>query len=180
MSRARRRHVRTLVANVSLSAVILGACTQYESGRTLSITPPPRDTFAPVSAVLEGHCGTLDCHGSPARNLRIYGVHGLRATGDSVTGSPDTTEQDIDATYESIVSVDPQSLGAVFAEGGREPERWLVTRKARGSESHKGGARLPIGSAGDRCLVAWVSGAEDGGDCATDVFGPEPKNGQTW
>ena len=169
-----------LVTAMALASLGAPACTRYDDDRTVSVTPPPRATFAPLSGVLEAHCGTLDCHGSPARNLRVYGVHGLRANGGTVTGGADTTEEDVDATYESVVGVDPENLGVVFAEGGRDPERWLVMRKSRGVEHHEGGTPLPSGSAGDRCLVAWLSGAEDGGACLEDVFGPEPRNGDTW
>jgi hypothetical protein len=159
--------------------VLLSSCTQYDGGTT-ALTVPPRGGFEPVSAVLEAHCGTLDCHGGPARNLRVYGVNGLRASGDAVTGNPDTTEQDIDATYEALIGVEPEALSAVAADHGKAPARWLVVRKARGSEEHTGGEPLPEGSAGDRCLVSWVSGTVDDAACTEDVFGPVPKEGEEW
>ncbi len=174
------RRVHALPAALAVATACAPGCAVYGSDRTESIIPPPRATFAPLGGILEAHCGTLDCHGSPARNLRIYGVYGMRANGSSVTGGSGTTEQDVDATYESAVGVDPENLGAVFAAGGHEPERWLVVRKSRGLEHHAGGAPLASGSAGDRCLIAWLSGAEDGGACVEDVFGPEPREGETW
>ncbi|HVU02780.1 MAG TPA: hypothetical protein VHE30_13565 [Polyangiaceae bacterium] len=172
---------RTLsVAALLVAGALVAGCEQYDGNSTTTVAVPPRETFAPVAALLESHCGTLDCHGSPARNLRIYGVNGLRANGNSVTGSPDTTEEEVDRTYESLVSVDPEHLGAVFAESGRDPERWLVIRKSRGTELHTGGTPLPAGEPGDRCLTGWIAGGTDGGVCTEDDFGPKPRAGETW
>jgi hypothetical protein len=38
----------------------------------------PTDPFVNVSEVVERRCATLDCHGQPARPLRLYGNAGLR------------------------------------------------------------------------------------------------------
>jgi hypothetical protein len=162
------------------SCVALAACTRYEDDVDVAVSVPPREQFPPVHAVLELHCGTLDCHGSPARNLRIYGVFGLRANGTDVSGSPDTTAAEVDATYDAVASVDPEALGAVFMDRGRDPERWLVVRKSRGVEDHKGGSQLPSGSPGDRCLIAWIAGRATADACNADVFGPMPRDGGTW
>jgi len=165
-------------ALVSALLLVGSACTRYD-GETHAVDLPPRATFSPVSGVLESRCGTLDCHGAPARNMRIYGVFGLRANGNAVTGNPDTTEEDLDATYESVTGVDPEALSRVLA-GAEDPSRWIVLSKGTGRESHVGEARLPSGSAGHRCLVEWATGGEDLSSCSEDDFGPEPAEGETW
>jgi hypothetical protein len=154
------------------------ACTGY-GHETHVVERPSRDTFSPVSGVLETRCGSLDCHGAPARNLRVYGVYGLRADGSSVTGNPDTTDEEIDLTYESVTGIDPEALKRAMGEG-EDPSRWVVLSKGSGREAHVGGARLPSGSAGYRCIVSWVTGQEDLSSCTEDDFGPEPKDGETW
>ncbi|HEX3598375.1 MAG TPA: hypothetical protein VHU80_24875, partial [Polyangiaceae bacterium] len=166
-----RRRATTTCAGVAC-AVFFAACARYGDDAESSVHVPAREGFEAVNAILEPHCGTLDCHGSPARNFRVYGVYGLRASGGDVTGSPDTTDAEVDATYDAIVALEPETLGAVYAEHGRSPERWIVVGKARGIEKHTGGLRLPAGSDGDRCLVSWLAGAVDETSCNADVFGP--------
>lgn len=154
------------------------ACTRYEDDPHV-VEAPSREGFARVSGVLESRCGSLDCHGAPARNLRIYGVYGLRVDGSFVTGNPDTTEEEVNATYDSVIGVDPEAVSRVHA-GAEDPAVWIVLSKGRGRESHTGGARLPSGSAGDRCIVSWVTGEDDLSSCAEDSFGPEPREGESW
>jgi len=154
------------------------ACTHYDADPGEPLPVPARDTFSPVSAMMEARCGTLDCHGSPARNMRVYGVYGLRADGNSVTGTPDTTEADVDATYESVVSIDPEVLSAVYAHGD-DPSKWIVLANARGIRAHTGGTRITTGSAADECLVAWIMD-DDTAVCSEDEFGPVPRDGETW
>ena len=134
-----------------------------------------------VSSVLEPHCGTLDCHGGPARNFRVYGKRGLRANGNDTTGAAnDTNESDVQGTYESIVSIDPEVLSRVFQEQGRDPQRWIVVSKARGVEHHVGGTplrrrqpRRQMSRVVDQRLARYAA-------CASDVFGPMPRPGETW
>ena len=174
---ARVRRRCAAIAGCALSAF---ACTRYGDDPTVVLSVPSRDGFDAVDAVLEPHCGSLDCHGGPARNFRVYGVYGLRRNGSDVTGGLDTTEAEVTATYEAIVGVDPEALSAVFRDHGRNPERWLVVRKARGLENHTGGTPLPAGSHGDRCLQSWIAGTQDESSCSEDVFGPVPREGGSW
>ena len=155
-----------------------GGCSA-ENDETALRTPSTKD-FAPVSAVFERRCGGLDCHGSPARNLRIYGFSGLRANGLDVTGGSPTTEAEIAATFEALVSVDPESLSRVAAERGASPERWLVISKGRAREHHEGGARLTKGTPGDDCIVSWLAEKVAVETCAEDAFGPSPLPGEAW
>jgi hypothetical protein len=169
------------LASMALAGLLaVTGCSSYAGGSTTSLSTPPRESFGLVSSVLEPHCGTLDCHGSPARNFRVYGEKGLRARGGDKTGTA-TNESDVDATYQSIVSIDPEVLARVFAERGRDPGRWIVISKARGREAHVGGVAFAEGSPGDRCLVSWASGALDPASCNADFFGPpRADGGLTW
>ena len=141
---------------------------------------PSGDNFAAVSLVLEANCGTLDCHGAPARNFRVYGQYGLRLFGSDVVGGAGTRDEEVQATYQSIASLEPETLSRVFASGGAGVDGWIPVAKARGLERHKGGLRLPAGSPGDTCLVSWASGALDTSSCLSDGFGPIPRTGETW
>ncbi len=158
--------------------LFLAACDPVDDYVTLRA--PSRDDFSAVSSVLELRCGSLDCHGQPARSLRIFGLYGLRLDGRDAPGGADTTEWEIDATYESIVGIDPERLSRVTADGGRNAEQWLVVSKGRAREAHDGGARLVAEHPADDCVVSWLSGSVDLAACASDDFGPAPLPGQTW
>lgn len=84
--------------------------------------------FKPVSKVLERRCGTLDCHGSTYRPLKIYGQYGLRKPFASRTdpGAPaadfdnyfsggglETTLAELLDNYNSVLSLEPELLEAV-------------------------------------------------------------------
>ena len=59
------------------------ACAVPASDARIEAMVPDRESFAPVAQVLVHTCGTLDCHGSASRNLRVYGNESLRlAAGD--------------------------------------------------------------------------------------------------
>jgi hypothetical protein len=142
------------------------------NGVVVGVAPSP-DTFPPVSAVLEAHCGTLDCHGAAARNLRVYGIDGLRWDKAGTTGDQSTTMEEIQATYESVVSIQPEVLARITEEGGKRPERWIVLLKGRETEEHKGGRRLVAGDDADRCLTSWLAGAVEQTRCdAAALVGP--------
>lgn len=156
------------------------ACGDHDARPSEALPLPSEETFFAVSSVLEPNCGTLDCHGDPARSLRIYGKRGLRANGSAFVGEGDTAPSDIQATFRSVVSIEPERLSGVFSTRGAGVERWVVVSKARGRERHAGGIRMPEGSPGDRCLVSWASGSIDQSACTADVFGPIARPGETW
>ena len=141
------------------------ACSADYGASTLSI--PPRDDFAPVSAALAKSCGSLDCHGRTAQNLRLYGEIGLRLDPADVPGGDETTPFEHDANHRSVVMLEPETLSRVWLEGGRDAGRLTLVRKARGAEAHKGRAVFPEGGPGDRCLLSWLSGGIDVEACAT-------------
>jgi hypothetical protein len=163
----------------ALAATLTLSCGGHDAAPA-DLPLPSQESFFAVSSVLEPSCGTLDCHGSSARTLRIYGKRGLRADGRMVVGQGSTTEEEIRATFQSIVALEPERLSDVFQRRGAGIERWVVVSKARGLERHAGGIRFVAGSAADRCLVSWASGAVDQAACTSDVFGPIPLPGETW
>src|SRR4051812_706613 len=97
-----------LLPTVSVSAGTLSACSPPAKGdleREVSTRASPGDfRTAGVSKVFERRCGSLDCHGSMARNLRIYSSQGLRQPNDAGfgPGQGDTTLDESTANYQSI------------------------------------------------------------------------------
>ncbi len=143
------------------------ACVTPSSDARVVETLPDRASF-PVVADLLGHrCGTLDCHGVTYRNLRIYGREGLRAApGDRPSSKPNTTTPaEYDATFQSLVALEPELTSAVVREGGAHPERLTFIRKARGTEEHKGLAIWSEGDPQDVCLTSWLAGKVETATC---------------
>lgn len=160
----------------SLAAAVIGlavACSGPSADDAHVIPAPALDAFPPVGDVLHSHCGSLDCHGDRARNLRLYGINGLRIGG--VTGTGPTTPEEYEASYQSVVLLEPETLGRVVLEGGGDPARLTLVRKARGAEAHKGGAPMPQGSPGDRCLTSWLGQSVDTAACAEAAEIPAPE-----
>ncbi len=153
---------------LALALVASAAACVTESADTRVAPPvPDRTTFPAVSDLLDRRCGTLDCHGVTYRNLRIYGREGLRlAATDRPTSKPGTTTAlEYDATFASLVGLEPELMGAVVAEGGARPERLTFVRKARGTEDHKGLAIWPEGGPEDLCVTTWLAGKIDTATC---------------
>lgn len=128
---------------------------------------------AAVGNMLENRCGTLDCHGSGGRNLRLYGHVGMRL-GNGVSGVDVDTIDELRASYDSVVGLEPEILSAVVAEGGARPERLTLVRKARGTEHHKGGTIFAAGDARDVCFTSWLAGNADADACARGAPVPNP------
>lgn len=126
--------------------------------------------FQPVSAVLESRCGTLDCHGSTFRPLRIYGKDGLRLPvakedwnpslgkyEDYYTGGPIlTTPDELLQNYQSVVGLEPELMTKVV-EKAVFPVALTLVRKPRLAEKHKGGKIWDPAKPGDLCLTNWLS-----------------------
>ena len=127
---------------------------------------PERATFPLVADAMERRCATLDCHGSAGRNLRLYSGSGLRLDPVNLPGSMSTTEAEYDASYRSVVGLEPEILSTVVSEGGAAPERLTLVRKARGLEYHKPGAVIVMGDPTDRCIVSWIASNIDEDQCA--------------
>jgi hypothetical protein len=145
---------------------MLVACALPAPDERFTEQVPDRAGFGEVAQVLVRHCGTLDCHGTRARNLRVYGNEGLRwADTDQPLAPACTTPDEIDQDYASLVGLEPELMSVVVAEAGVRPERLTMVRKARGAESHKGGAPFHEGDDADRCLTSWLAGDLESDAC---------------
>lgn len=142
----------------------LYACSSPEPDPRFIATAPDRASFPPVADLLVHRCGTLDCHGTSFRNLRLYGHEGLRLAGRP-SSLPNTTDAEYDQDFESIVGLEPELMSAVVAEAGAHPERLTFVRKARGTEDHKGGAIMKEGDLEDLCVTSWLAGRTDRSAC---------------
>jgi hypothetical protein len=161
---------------MALSLPILASCSVPPAdGRYVQQALPDRPTFPPVAQMLDVRCGSLDCHGTPARNLRLFGSAGLRwSAGDRPLVPPCDTQDEIDQDYESVVGLEPEAMNAVVAAGGQDPGRLAMVRKARGTESHKGGPIWTEGDDSDTCLVSWLAGKASSSACSKASAGVLP------
>jgi hypothetical protein len=128
------------------------------------------DTQVGVRVFIEKRCGTLDCHGQVGRPFIVFHQRGLRlltdAGGQVSGGSLPTTQAEILATYDSIVSLEPEVLSQVAQDPQNNPvERLLMVKKPLGIERHKGGTVLAPGDPGDICLRSWFFGQADKAAC---------------
>jgi len=163
------------VAFAAWTALAAPACSAPSPDARFVATPPDRATFPPVAEELVHRCGTLDCHGSSSRNLRIYGSTGLRLDpGDRPSATQASTPAEIDRDFDGIVGLEPEILSEVIASGGAAPERLTLVRKARGGEEHKGGAPFTAGDDQDKCLTSWLAGHADADACARALALPIP------
>jgi len=151
-------------SSIVLVASIVACSVPDPNARTV-IAGPDRSQFDLVQPFMENSCGSLDCHGSRYRNLKIYGYEGLRLDPGDIPGGNPTSTAEIDATYDSIVNLEPEIMNEVVADHGADPERLTIVRKARGTESHAGGAVLAIGGNGDRCFTSWLASSLDDAAC---------------
>lgn len=151
-------------------AAAVAACNASRTGESAQDAPfdaPDRLAFPRVLDALERRCGTLDCHGDPGRNMRLYTGSGLRLGKMDIPGESATTDAEYNASYWSVVGLEPEIMSAVVADGGERPERLTMVRKARGTEYHKPGAILEIGEPADRCLTSWLASKLDEEACKT-------------
>lgn len=152
--------------------VLLSACSGPPAG-TVDVVGPQRSTFPPVHAALEPTCGTLDCHGQPGRSFQLWGNYGQRLAANDIPSDPDgggdrarSSAEEIDASYRSLVALEPEIMADVMRDQGAHPERLTLIRKARGTEAHKGGTLMHEGDPLDRCITTWIAGTVDQSACA--------------
>jgi len=184
-----------IARGTSLSVVVITSCTTFSDVEPRRTALPEYETFAMVSQPLELHCGSLDCHGTPLRNFRLYGWSGARlepidevppaasaiptaavaleapATLEQpelVPGAGATTEQELWLNYTSTVLLQPEAISVVRWEG-RGAEELLVVSKGRGREHHKGRVAMAPGGPTDRCLISWLVGTVDPAACRSSV-----------
>lgn len=110
-----------------------------------------------VSPLLERRCGTLDCHGSPTRPMRIYGQLGLRHPAEqNISGGTETTDLELADNYASVCGVDPEPMDQAARDRGNSAEKLLIVNKARGTEAHKGGKVVNDNDPADQCILGWI------------------------
>lgn len=109
-----------------------------------------------VNLVFEKRCGSLDCHGDVARNMRVYSSRGLRLPNDAglEPGRGDTTLDEITANYQSIMTLEPEATNEVIE--GADPYQLLIVKKPLEIEKHKGGPVIRRGDDAERCIVSWL------------------------
>lgn len=157
-----RRILPSLVLPVLAALASLASCSIVQNSRIGVDGPQYSDeSFQPVGDYLENRCGTLDCHGQTSRNLRIWGCEGMRLDPDAsaVSCADPTTEAEYQATFRSLVGLEPQIMSTVYAgcapygaDGGDtyppglscQPQLLTFIRKARGTEAHKGGQLICV------------------------------------
>ena len=155
----------------AVAAVATGACSSPDASATVDPTAgdagPSRAQFDFVAPVLVRRCGSIDCHGSIYRNMRIYGYGGLRLPSDGGVVTPMTpnrvTAEEAQASYDSVVGLEPEIMRTVVAQGGAGIERLTFVRKGRGTEDHKGNKRLNADS--DTCVASWLANHVDEDAC---------------
>jgi hypothetical protein len=175
------RAAQTLLAGAALA---LAACSSVDPEAKVTIDGPSFGTqgssFLPVSSVLERRCGTLDCHGSMYRPLKIYGQIGLRRPEPKGStnvksykdyysgGTEPTTEAELLDNYLSVIGLEPEILEAVVIKK-EPPETLTLVRKPRLREKHKGGLIWTASDPGDLCLLNWLTGDEDTAPCDQEL-----------
>jgi hypothetical protein len=167
--------VKKLLFPIAIAALLTAATSNCVDGSRAQVgsCPDPKH-FRIVSSVLERRCGTLDCHGSTFRPLRIYGQQGLRRPEKMGTKNVDpadfaqyktggtvaTTAAEIDDNFLSVCGIEPEIMDRVVAEEA-EVSALTVVRKPRLTERHKGGRIWQEGQkGGDQCLTIWLTGGD--------------------
>ena len=152
-----------LVLTIGAAVTMSTGCKPDDLNERATVVCPDRVVFTEhVSELVERRCGTLDCHGSDYRPMRVYGELGLRDPRDPAlnrTGGNATTPSERFANYLSVCSVEPEKTADVALDpAGQSVNQLLLVRKARGLESHKGGKVFNAFDESDLCLVRWLRG----------------------
>jgi hypothetical protein len=167
-----KRALRFAIAGSTTAALVV-ACSGVAEQRIGIVAPSEAEgQFGPVANYLDHRCGSLDCHGQMGRNLRIWGCEGMRLQDGDVPscslllGGRPTTVDEHQATYRSLVGLEPTVMSLVVEDHGQQPERLTFVRKARGTESHAGGALIVPGDDQDVCITSWLAGSTNVMACA--------------
>ena len=161
-----------VVCSMSLACSIPSSDERYTQTKL-----PDQASFPPVSMLLAVRCGSLDCHGNVARNLRIYGSPGRRwSPSDSPFAPACNTSDEVSQDYLSVVGLEPEQISAVA--GGADPGTLTMVRKARGTEAHKGEQIWYEGDDSDVCLSSWLTGAANASACSRSLASALPGGAQ--
>jgi len=173
-----------------LALAVVAACSFAPSDARIGVNAPSFQEFTrddgtlPLTSVadfMDHRCGSLDCHGNPQRNLQMWGCMGQRlpldgGPGDAIvpgcrsSGGVNTTLPEYEASYRSLVGLEPEVMSTVVSAGASgNPDLLTYVRKARGEESHKGGMIVTPGDDGDLCLTSWLIGPSNTAACASAI-----------
>lgn len=171
--------LRSAALGAAVAVAIALGCNFAPSDERMGVVGPDPGQFqtAGVGDYLDHRCGSLDCHGAATRNLVMWGCYGLRhdpnetglAPGCRASGGVNTTPDEYDESYRSIVGLEPAVMSAVVSGGGAHPELLTLVRKARGWDAHKGGALVTPGDDQDRCITSWLAGNADASACSAAI-----------
>jgi hypothetical protein len=174
-----RTVLRSVVLAASAASLAAAACSSVKQEQIGTDAPSGSEQqFGPVADFLEHRCGSLDCHGEVWRNLRIWGCEGMRLDASDIPscnrliGGRPTTPDEHQATYRSLVGLEPATMSQVVENQGKDPELLTFVRKARGTEGHAGGALITPGDSQDECIVSWLRGSTDSDACVQAVLQP--------
>jgi hypothetical protein len=162
-----------LAAALGMAGAVASCSAVPADSRIGVVAPVDGAPFTPVADYLGVRCGSLDCHGQPGRNMRVWNCLGMRLNpndisfcgGPTVPREPFTTPDEYEATYRSIVGLEPTVMSTVVAGHGEHPELLTMVRKARGLEAHKGGVLITPGDAQDVCITSWLAGNVNNMEC---------------
>lgn len=154
-------------------AILASGCSAPDSSARVDPIGPDRAQFDAVAPMLVRRCGTMDCHGSKYRNMRLYGYGGTRVrdagTPASLRWPADypayLTYDEIEASYQAVIGLEPEIMRDVVKAGGAGADRLTLVRKGRGGEQHKGHQRIKLGDDADKCLLTWLASAVDVDAC---------------
>lgn len=166
------RAVEALGVGFIVLVATMAGCSAPGPDATTPLAKPDVASFSYVQAFLDHRCGSLDCHGTRYRNLRMWGHDGMRLAYGDVPGAAPTTGQEVQASYEAVVGFEPEIMSAVVADHGLHPERLTLVRKARGTEKHAGGAIVVAGDERDVCMTSWLSGQTNVDACEIALATP--------
>jgi hypothetical protein len=156
-------------------ALSLAGCNDFATSDAPSqLSIPSRVAFPSVADAMQLHCGTLDCHGQVGRNMRLYGLYGLRLDPTNSPLGQLTSEAEYDATYSSIVGLEPEVMAQVVRHLAA-PETLTLLQKPLGIEQHMGGLLIVDGDPLDRCIVGWLIGTFDADACTAVVQMQRPE-----
>jgi len=147
-------------------AVTLGCSVPASDARVTEAPLPDTVTFPYVGELLVVRCGTLDCHGSAYRNLRVYGDEALRySSADRPCVPKNTTSAEFTQDYDSAVGLQPEILNQVMADHGADPERLDLLSKPMGIDAHKGLTLIKTGDDSYVCITSWLAGHTNKAAC---------------
>jgi hypothetical protein len=151
---------RFFIPIVTAAFAVCASCSSPDEGARINADVGlSNESFDIVSDAVVYQCGTLDCHGSAFRNMRLYGYGSQRL---DPTLDPDSRPgirfpAEVRHNYDAIAGVEPEKFIEVVSQGGREPERLAIVAKARALQNHKGGPIMKPGDPIDDCITSWLA-----------------------